>query len=540
MSHLPTVLIVEDDIHISKLIAVLLEEAGYQAIRAGSAADALDRVEHDRLDLVVLDWMLPDMPGDQVCRVIKQRSDGIFLPVLMLTARAELADRVAGLEAGADDYLTKPFHGDELLARARALLRIRAAEQARAETIAELERRHAELTAAYDQLRSTQAQLVQTSKLAALGELVAGVAHELNNPLAIILGNAELLPTMPDEDDRRAVRQIIDAAQRGRRVIQSLVTFARHGQVDADWHNPRDLVERVLDLKRGAFQTGEITLEVRYQPDLPMLWGDGPQLQQVLLGLLNNAEQALVGRERPCIVIQVSAGGRPIGPPALLPEVAPPPGAANGAKLVVFEIADDGPGIAPAVLERLFEPYVTTRPLGQGSGMSLAIAYAIVQQHGGTLEVATEASRGTTFRMALPVGRPEPRQPAPVPASRPASGRVLVIDDEPAIVDLVTRLLSRNGYLVAGMRQARAALEELRRNRWDTVLCDIRMPDMDGVSFHRQLEAAQLEPAPRLVIMTGDTNNARTEDFLSRHKLPVLRKPFTRQELLDVLSTSEQ
>jgi CheY-like chemotaxis protein len=254
--------------------------------------------------------------------------------------------------------------------------------------------------------------------------------------------------------------------------------------------------------------------------------------------LLNNAEQALVGRDRARIVIQVSAGARPLGPPALLPEMVPPTGAASGAHMVVFEIADDGPGIAPAVLERLFEPYVTTRPLGQGSGMSLAIAYAIVQQHGGTLEVTTEAGRGTTFRMALPVGRRlEPRQPLPVPASRPVSGRVLVIDDEPAIVDLVTRLLSRNGYLVAGMRQARAALEELRRNRWDTVLCDIRMPDMDGVSFHRQLEAAHLEPAPRLVIMTGDTNNARTEDFLARHKLPVLRKPFTRQELLDVLTT---
>jgi CheY-like chemotaxis protein len=356
--------------------------------------------------------------------------------------------------------------------------------------------------------------------------------------VAIILGNAELLPTRADEDDRRSVRQNIDAAQRGRRVIQSLVTFARHGPVDADWHNPRDLVERVLDLKRGAFQTGEITLEVRYQPDLPMLWGDGPQLQQVLLSLLINAEQALVGRERPRVVIQVSGGVRPLVPPALLPDLALPAGEVTDAQMVVFEISDDGPGIAPAVLERLFEPYVTTRPLGQGTGMGLAIAYAIVQQHGGTLEVATDASRGTTFRIALPVGRrAESRHQAPALASRAADVRVLVIDDEPAIVDLVTRLLSRSGYLVAGMRQARAALEELRRNHWDTVLCDIRMPDMDGLSFHHQLEAARLHPAPRLIIMTGDTNNARTEDFLARHKLSVLRKPFTRQELLDVLNT---
>jgi DNA-binding response OmpR family regulator len=538
MNHVPTVLIVEDDIHISKLIAMLTDEAGYRSIMVGTAAEALARIERDNPDLVILDWMLPDMPGDQVCRVIKQRSARVFLPVLMLTARAELADRVAGLNAGADDYLTKPFHSDELLARARALLRIRAAEIARAETLDALEQQHGKLKAAYEQLSSTQAQLVQASKLAALGELVAGVAHELNNPLAIILGNAELLPTMEDEEDRRSVRQIIDAAQRGRRVLQSLVTFSRNGRVEADWHNPRDLVERVLDLKRSVFQTGEIALEVSYGPDLPMLWGDGPQIQQVLLSLLINAEQALSGRDRPRIVIQVASCNAPVERPAVLPALEPPAGVLAGDHVVVFDIADNGPGIAPTVRDRLFDPYVTTRPVGQGAGMGLAIAYAIVQQHGGSLQVASAPERGATFRMALPVDRKTDRPAPPAPAT-PANvaGRVLVLDDEPAIVELVTRLLARSGYSVAGSQRARAALEELRRQPYDTVLCDIRMPDMDGIAFHRQLQAAQLNPAPRLIIMTGDTNNARTEDFLQRHNLPVLRKPFTRQELLAAMNT---
>jgi len=113
---------------------------------------------------------------------------------------------------------------------------------------------------------------------------------------------------------------------------------------------------------------------------------------------------------------------------------------------------------------------------------------------------------------------------------------VLVIDDEPAIVDLVTRLLKRNGYVVAGVQQARLAFDELGRQLYDTVLCDIRMPDMDGIAFHQRLESLNLEHGPRLVIMTGDTSNARTEDFLRQHDLPVLRKPFTRQELLAVIA----
>jgi DNA-binding response OmpR family regulator len=538
MSHTPIVLVIEDDLYISKLVAVLLEEADYQALIASSAAEAFGLIDQHKLDLVILDWMLPDLPGDQVCRLIKARAAKTFLPVLMLTARGELADRIAGLDAGADDYLTKPFHSDELLARVRALLRIRTAELNRAETLAALARQHEELRDAYEKLRSAQAQLVQASKLASLGELVAGVAHELNNPLAIVLGNAELLPTLADEEDRRAVRQIIEAAQRGRRVVQSLVTFARHGKVEADWHSPTDLLERVLDLKRSAFRTGELSLQVVYDPIVPMVLCDGPQIQQALLNLLVNAEQALAGRQNPQVVIQVSAVNAPIDPPGILPNLARASGSAGGERMAVIDIADNGPGLPPQVVDRLFEPFVTTRPVGQGTGMGLAIAYAIVAQQGGTLQVATEPGHGTTFRIALPVER-KPAAPAPAPEP-PAvvtrlPGRVLVIDDEPAIVDLVTRLLKRNGYVVAGVQQARLAFDELQRYSYDTVLCDIRMPDMDGIAFHRRLESLKLEPEPRLVVMTGDTSNARTEDFLRQYDLPVLRKPFTRQELLAVI-----
>jgi DNA-binding response OmpR family regulator len=539
MPHTPIILVIEDDPYISKLIGVLLEEAHYQMLVASTATEGFALIEQRNPDLVILDWMLPDLPGDQVCRLIKTRAAKTFLPVLMLTARGELADRVAGLDAGADDYLTKPFHSDELLARVRALLRIRVAELDRIETLAALARQHEELRAAYESLRSTQAQLVQASKLASLGELVAGVAHELNNPLAIVLGNAELLPILADEEDRRAVRQIIEAAQRGRRVVQSLITFARHGKVEADWHSPTDLLDRVLDLKRTALRTGELSLQVVYDPIVPMLLCDGPQIQQALLNVLINAEQALAGRPDPRLLIQVYAANAPIEPPVVLPEIQRAAGRAGGEHMVVIDIADNGPGLPSKVINRLFEPFVTTRPVGQGTGMGLAISYAIITQQGGTLQIASEPGRGATIRIALPVEH-KPAQAAPTPETPSVAeqrpGRVLVIDDEPAIVDLVTRLLKRNGYIVSGVQQARLAFDELGRQIYDTVLCDIRMPDMDGIAFHRRLESLKLEHGPRLVIMTGDTSNARTEDFLRQHDLPVLRKPFTRQELLAVIA----
>ncbi|HJZ47721.1 MAG TPA: response regulator, partial [Roseiflexaceae bacterium] len=297
--------------------------------------------------------------------------------------------------------------------------------------------------------------------------------------------------------------------------------------------------DRVLDLKRSAFRTGELSLRVVCDSDVPMLLCDGPQIQQALLNVLINAEQALAGRQNPQIVIEVYTATAPVGSPGVLPNLTRAGGMADGERMVVIDLADNGPGLPSQVIDRLFEPFVTTRPVGQGTGMGLAIAYAIVAQQGGTLQVTSEPGHGATFRIALPLER---RPAAPALAPQPDTvtprlpGRVLVIDDEPAIVDLVTRLLKRNGYVVEGVQQARQAFDELQRQFYDTVLCDIRMPDMDGIAFHRRLESLKLEREPRLVIMTGDTSNARTEDFLRQYDLPVLRKPFTRQELLAVIA----
>jgi two-component system, NtrC family, sensor kinase len=351
---------------------------------------------------VVLDWVLPDLQGVHLCRMIKERTSDTFLPILMLTARGEMADRVAGLDAGADDYLIKPFDTEELLARVRALLRIRVAELERVHALAALARQHAELQEAYDQLRATQVQLVQTSKLVALGALVAGVAHELNNPLAIILGNAELLPELPDEEDHRAVEQIMAGAKRARRVVRSLATFAQHGGMKQAWHVPGELIEHVLDVRREALGAAGIALEIDCAPGLPMLWVDGPQLQQALLNLLLNAERALAGYSEPRIVIRAFLGPDTADAPMLFlgatSELAPAP----GDPVVMIDITDNGPGLPQQVRERLFEPFVTTHPVGQGAGLGLATTYGIVAQHGGSMQVATEPGRGTTFRIVLP------------------------------------------------------------------------------------------------------------------------------------------
>jgi two-component system, NtrC family, sensor kinase len=398
----PSILVVEDDPHIATLISLLLEEAGYAVTTVGSGAASLAQVEAGGHDLVVLDWMLPDVQGVSLCRKMKEHCGDTFLPILMLTARGEPADRVAGLDAGADDYLVKPFDTEELLARVRALLRIRVAEVERSSALAALAHQHAELQAAYDQLRATQVQLIQSSKLAALGALVAGVAHELNNPLAIILGNAELLPELKGEEDRRAVAQIIAGARRARRVVRSLATFAQHGGMKQAWHTPGKLIERVMDVRREALRAAGVTINVECDPGLPSLWVDGPLLQQVLLNLLLNAELALDGRGDPQILIRAFLGRITNDPPPLLPAREATPARSPGDAAVVIDVADNGVGLPDEVRERLFEPFMTTRPVGQGAGLGLATAYGIVAQHGGAMHAASAPGRGTTFRIVLP------------------------------------------------------------------------------------------------------------------------------------------
>jgi two-component system NtrC family sensor kinase len=285
------------------------------------------------------------------------------------------------------------------------------------------------------------------------------------------------------------------------------------------------LVTETVALLGHALQVDDVTVHLHLDDQLPPLWGDPHQLQQVLINLLTNAQQAL----------HTSPGPREI---TLTTQYAPTP------PRITLAVADTGPGIPPALQARIFEPFFTTKPPGLGTGLGLSLCREIVEAHGGTLEVTSAPGQGATFRITLPVAA----VPAPLPALPDAAtervGRghtILIVDDEPSLATGLARLLRRDGHPVDTMAHGRLALDKLAERAYDLILCDVRMPELDGPSLYRLLERQQPHLCQRLIFLTGDTLEPATREFLEQSGAPCLMKPFpiadARRVIQRVLST---
>ncbi|HEY1790862.1 MAG TPA: ATP-binding protein, partial [Verrucomicrobiae bacterium] len=371
----------------------------------------------------------------------------------------------------------------------------------------------AELEKTVETLKTTQEQLIQSEKLSAVGEFVAGVAHELNNPLAAVTGFAELLrETDLDTQYRRQLDLIFKAAQRCQKIVQSLLSFARRHPVERKSVSPNELVEAVLEIVAYPLRTGNVEVTTNLDPNLPAVMADGHQIQQVLLNIINNARQALEARQ-PGSKIAIST-------------------AVHGSN-VRYTIQDNGPGIAPENLRRIFDPFFTTKEVGKGTGLGLSLCYGIIKEHGGDIRVESSPGKGATFFVELPVvpGNGQPAASANPPEKNildPLEGtgkKILVIDDEEAILQMVSESLSRSGYQVETAIDGETGLRRLKQNRYDVALCDWKMPGLNGRQVYDQLGASRPELCRRIIFITGDVINEQMRDFLKAEKRPCLGKP---------------
>lgn len=371
--HRGRLLIAEDDGPAATLLELVLTRVGYEVAMAPDGQAALDLLENEAPpDMLLLDWMLPGVSGLEVCEHVRAKWDSLTLPILMVTARADPASISAAFDAGANDYITKPFLGAELRARVAAHLRTRRLVEER---------------------RRMDEHLLERERLSSLGLLVSGVAHDLNNPLAGISGYAQIL--LDDEEDpARAddLKRIVDEVQRCRSIVSDLLSFARRQPAERRWVRMGTIIDKSLALHHRHLRDSGVEVELDIPSQLPGVMGDAHQLQQVFLNILLNAQHALkAGGER----LRVSAE------PVEMGEFKTP------GVLVAF--ANDGPRIPPEVLPNVFDPFFTTKSPEEGTGLGLAICQRIVREHGGEIEVESDLT-GTTFRVVLPTAQMEPPQ----------------------------------------------------------------------------------------------------------------------------------
>ena len=375
-----------------------------------------------------------------------------------------------------------------------------------------------ELERAMQTVKATQEQLIQSEKLSAVGQFVAGVAHELNNPLTAVIGFSELLQTAQvDVKTKGHLERIAKSAHRCHKIVHSLLSFARQETPERKLVDLSTVLEEVLEIMAYDLRTSNVTVVTEFAPELPKIMADPHQLQQVFVNILGNARQAIepFQREGRIVIRTRSSDG-----------------------WVTIEFQDNGPGIKPQHLARIFDPFFTTKPAGKGTGLGLSLSYGLIQEHGGRISAQSEPGHGATFLIELPVAANPAlsalrRSGTPFPftaAGTPTGKTVLVIDDEQWILDLAGELLRTEGHAVETASSGQQALELMSQQKFDVLVSDWKMPGLNGIRLHEHLLATNPESAKRMLFMTGDVVSDTFQAFLSEHHLSCLSKPFAISE----------
>jgi len=354
------------------------------------------------------------------------------------------------------------------------------------------------------------------SRLASVGELASGVAHEINNPLTGVIGYAHLLLARKDilKDMRQDVEIINEGAQRVAGIVKKLLVFARQTRPEQRYVNMNELIHTTLDLRAYELASSNIKVALQLARDLPMTIADPGQLQQVFLNLIINAETEMrLAHDKGKLSIKTEQIDNTIR----------------------ISFKDNGPGIADENLGSIFDPFFTTREVGQGTGLGLSVCHGIVTEHKGRIWVESRLGKGATFVVELPIATEDKQLEMPEPVieepKKVAKAKILVVDDEPVIRQLVSQVLTEEGHQVETVDNAADALKMVKSKRYRLILLDIKMPGMSGIELYKQFKKIAPSLTKRVAFITGDVMGKRTIDFLDKTKTPYMMKPFDAKEL---------
>ena len=487
------ILIVDDEPSNVRLLERILEISGCTSVRGTTdSREALTQFFDFEPDIILLDLNMPHLDGFAVMQQLKSAvSAEDYLPILVLTADITTDTKRRALANGAKDFVTKPLDHSEVILRIRNLLETRFlhVEMQRQNSLLEdqVRERTARLEEAVNELRSTQEHIVKQERLRALGMMAGGVAHDFNNALTMILGYGELLlPWLQEHGSPREqtyLNHIVAAAQDATHVVSRLRDFYRPAE-NNEIRLPVDLNEIALQVVsltaprwkgRGLAEGVQIDVQTELR-ETPPVAANAAELREVLTNLIFNAIDAMpVGG-------LITIGTTPL---------------ADG---VALTVTDTGIGMTDSERERCLEPFFTTKGEG-GTGLGLAVVYGIIQRHGGTIEIASEKGVGTTFTIHLPATVAGKGADAPIVERLDRTLRVLIVDDQDIICELIAEHLASDGHTTASAAHGHEALELFRTGHFDLVITDQSMPMMNGIQLGCAIKV--LSPATPVVLLTG-------------------------------------
>ena len=370
--------------------------------------------------------------------------------------------------------------------------------------------------------------LIQSEKLSAIGGLISGIAHELNNPLTGVMGYSQLLQMRKDIDERakESLSKINGLAMRCQKIVQNLLSFARKKKPERILTDINEILNKTLELRNYEMQVNNIEMISELEHKLPKTIADEHQLQQVFLNIITNAEQAMLSSHgRGKLTIRTSSNTR------------------NG--YITIEIIDSGPGIPEKHRMRIFDPFFTTKDVGSGTGLGLSLSYGIIKEHGGDISVKNLPGKGAHFFIEIPIIRDtgdktaELHEPISDEQQFENTGRVrkiLAVDDEKYIVDFLAEVFHALPFTVDTATDSRAALDKIRSCEYDLIITDYKMPHMSGGDLYKWVKENRPSMVTKIVFMTGDTVSHETNSFFENNQIRYLTKPFKIEEIKDMVA----
>ncbi|MGC9396373.1 MAG: response regulator [Anaerolineae bacterium] len=495
-----TVLIIDDNANNLSTLSDYLLEYNFEVLIARNGEQGIARARLVHPDLILLDIVMPGMDGFETCRRLKADPATQAIPIIFLTALSDTEHKVKGFQLGAVDYITKPLQREEVLARVFAHLRLHALTDRLEQTV---HARTAELTEINRQLQEEivererlLAQIQQQDRLAAVGQLAAGIVHDFNNIMATITLYAQVAARAPGIPDRTRERMLIinQQAQHATNLIRQILDFSRKAEIEPSPLDLLSFLERQVQLFKRTLPEN-ITITFHNEPGTYQVSADPTSMQQMLTNLVVNARDAMP--EGGKLQFRLAHCRMADGDTLPIPQL-------GVGDWIRIDVADSGLGMSESVRAHLFEPFFTTKPLGQGTGLGLAQVRSIVTAHGGEITVTSKLGRGTTFTFYLPAlasSMPESSLATELSLVRGDGALILVVEDDASARGALVESLKFLGYRTLEATNGETALSVLAQRGAEValVMSDIVMPSMGGMALVQALRERQWKKPVLLV-----------------------------------------